>query len=1007
VRNDAGDLRLLSTGANGIFIASSTGNVGIGTSTPRGPLQIGTGDGDKIFFAENGGIAGTKIAHLSGWGFGMYTGRSSQNDGGYFSFNTSAASGYTERLRINSTGFVGIGTASPVVQTSIFQSGNGSSSATVKYNFGLQLHNTVVGGSDNRSNLILFTDANSTQSTIGGYRNSYNNHFLGGLMFLVGSQPAGYTQATPANGTQASVSLTEAMRITPQGNVVISTASSGYTLDVAGTIHVVNNGWGAIRLEGNTTDVNMSIKNTGTNGREFLIGCGSNGSSAGNGYYVYDSTAGVFRMVIGSTGNLGVGVNSPAYTLDVAGTIRTSSALAVISSGASWDHGQISHDGSSLNIDAGGAELGMAFRITNSNAGYPATYTERMRIDVNGNVGIGTASPSTPLHIETNVTSGGTSVAILASGITDPNFKLVSKRGVTSNNTNDIMVKLGMVYNSPAVDNAYIRFHRGSSTSGGSISLSTGNDNERMRIDGSGNVGIGTTSPGYTLDVNGTARVSATGTGFPAQFITSNSSGQSNVVFVGSSSVNNITNLAIGTGQSSYNAGELHFYSFGNSNASNFLGLGVWGNARVLNILGNGYVGIGTSSPFCKFTVQGDSSGRTGAAGDPTQLQINGNSDTNKKLCIGVDTTNNYAYIQSVHEGTAYRNIVLNKDGGNVGIGTSNPTYLLDVNGAALLRNGNQGTVFANSQLLFGYQTTAQYMHSIRTRHNSGANNSTNAMDFFVWQTSDSSTAIGSKQVMSVTSSGIGIGTNSPSYPLHVNGNVGQSGAGGNFFLTGTNLIQGSANIVTNISLYCSDGIMSGGMLASVSDARTKTDVLELSGQTSLDVLRALKPCTFQFIDPTKNAHEKTYGFIAQEVEQILPEAVVQSKDFIPSIMQKTTVQSNSVTVSGSVPEQLEAGCHLRIYASKSSPIDVVVTSVSSTDSDYTITFEESDELNESEQVFVYGHQVGDCRSVVINAISTVVTKSVQELDAQVQSLQAEIAQLKSLVQTLLPASSI
>jgi hypothetical protein len=84
----------------------------------------------------------------------------------------------------------------------------------------------------------------------------------------------------------------------------------------------------------------------------------------------------------------------------VSGTIRSNTQIGVVNS-APWDHINISHDGSTAFFDAGGAEGGFAFRSTTSNSSYPSNigYTERMRINGNGLVGINTASPVTYLHV--------------------------------------------------------------------------------------------------------------------------------------------------------------------------------------------------------------------------------------------------------------------------------------------------------------------------------------------------------------------------------------------------------------------------------------------------------------------------------------------------------------------------------------------------------------------------------------------------------------------------------
>lgn len=82
----------------------------------------------------------------------------------------------------------------------------------------------------------------------------------------------------------------------------------------------------------------------------------------------------------------------------------------------------------------------------------------------------------------------------------------------------------------------------------------------------------------------------------------------------------------------------------------------------------------------------------------------------------------------------------------------------IDITGTLIARNGNSNYSFANNQLVFGYSNTSTYAHAIKTRHD-GGNNANNAIDFYVWQTSDGSTTIGTKRIMSVTATGVSIGT--------------------------------------------------------------------------------------------------------------------------------------------------------------------------------------------------------------------------------------------------------
>jgi hypothetical protein len=106
----------------------------------------------------------------------------------------------------------------------------------------------------------------------------------------------------------------------------------------------------------------------------------------------------------------------------------------------------------------------------------------------------------------------------------------------------------------------------------------------------------------------------------------------------------------------------------------------------------SGNVGIGTSSPGSKLTLQHDHS-----SGE--QFVIRGSSNTSQQLLIGYNTNGDYGRIQSIRQGVGMRNLLLNESGGNVGIGTV-PTYRLHAagdiyaNGGHLRVSGNNGLYF-------------------------------------------------------------------------------------------------------------------------------------------------------------------------------------------------------------------------------------------------------------------------------------------------------------------------
>ena len=118
-----------------------------------------------------------------------------------------------------------------------------------------------------------------------------------------------------------------------------------------------------------------------------------------------------------------------------------------------------------------------------------------------------------------------------------------------------------------------------------------------------------------------------------------------------------------------------------------------------------------------------------------------------------------------------------------INLASGNPNAILDVNGnvsrgskSMQLRGGNDNAENVASQIVLSHDGDSWnangYAHSISTRHNP-LDELGNAIDFWVWdQATDSSSALGTRKVMTIDYAGVGIFNDWPEFELDVNGTV-------------------------------------------------------------------------------------------------------------------------------------------------------------------------------------------------------------------------------------------
>jgi hypothetical protein len=729
----------------------SGGSIGIGTTSPAHKLEVYNSANSATYVRINNQNSGASA----------YTGVDLQSYGGGWQVRVPASTIFAnslqfsfndaEKARITYDGNLGIGVTSPTSRLHI-----SSSSAADEVILGTVGSDQIVGGRTGGSFGI------STKSTSNGN-------------LILTANSAMYLRTGGSN---------DRLFIKSDGNVGIGTTSPAYKLDINGVtrfqdvIRLKNAGW-------NLTDDGQVRFYFDVSGRTYF--------GSGNGYE-WRSQADAALMVLTNAGNVGVGTTSPITKFDVrSGYITTgtgTSTSGTIMMGGYYGDGNLTILGTEYS--SGGPVLGYGVTPSTTSAGaflsstgvnvYRSAYvqdggthrwyiggvqtvaigsavstSERMRINADGNLGIGTSSPRQILHLNGS---------ILLDGATN-GYEQGATRGIGYGTNNGVISSDGFSgmdiqsVNAPAPYGGNysqnVRFwahHYGTGTG----------NTPRMVIQYNGSIGIGTTAPATLLQLGtGSPTTSAFGIQFgddtTARFYRGNAG-----------MIKTLAALEVGsyfytTGYVNAGSGEYYPGAYGNTFKMFVSNVAQTSWINGIAIVPGGNVGIGTTTSTAKLEIFAN----VAAASTPSStLTLSNASDGGHRILFKSSTGNLVAIdgditssgggtddgvfkVSTSANGSLSEKMRIISDG-NVGIGTTAPGGKLEVRTNAASTYIFSGTSTSGYTTSFTMDDTASYIgHDSPARSLTLRTNSTDRL--------------------SITGGGnIGIGTSSPSYKLDVNG---------------------------------------------------------------------------------------------------------------------------------------------------------------------------------------------------------------------------------------------
>ena len=227
------------------------------------------------------------------------------------------------------------------------------------------------------------------------------------------------------------------------------------------------------------------------------------------------------------------------------------------------------------------------------------------------------------------------------------------------------------------------------------------------------------------------------------------------------------------------------------------------------------------------------------------------------------------------------------------------------------------------------------------------------------------------QNISSSNNGNVGIGVITPLYKLHVNGDININGPDFNYYRNGIKLTSA---------------------IATFSDSRIKINIADIEDTSALDKIMKIEPKNYNYIDTDERGTNNVIGFIAQQIKDVIPEAITIGEEYIPNIYKYyTIISSNMILVDDANINKIFIGNTLKIKVNNISRIAKVINKVNKT-----ITIDIQIDVNA--KCLIYGIKINDFHFIDKTYIYTLNVCATQEIYRRLEEQKKEIAELRSLI---------